>query len=86
MSEVAFDDPRKAVLAVEAKVRGLCVEQGADVAEGIMLLLTAAAHMSQTYGTGSTEARLLKLADCLGHAFGAGEDFFRLRSADDGDD
>mgnify|MGYP003636189791 FL=1 len=68
MDGVAFDDPRRPVLEIERNVREICQKQGADPAEGIMLLLTAAAHMMDTYAKGPPKQWAPVLAKTLGHA------------------
>lgn len=77
---VAFGDPRLAILQVEKKVRQICRDQGADPAEGVMLLLTAAAHMSDKYAKGPPSEWVPVLAECLGHAVVAADKFFALES------
>lgn len=79
MSAIAFDDPRRAVLDIETKVREVCQAQGADPAEGIMLLLTAAAHMADTYMKGPPAQWGPVLASTLGSAIVAADDLFKLR-------
>tara|TARA_Y100000310_G_scaffold318107_1_gene371770 strand:+ start:35 stop:298 length:264 start_codon:yes stop_codon:yes gene_type:complete len=82
MSDIAFEDPRKAILKIEACVREICEEQGADPAEGTMLLLTAAAHMTDTYTNQSAKEWSITLAECLGAAMVAAHDFFGLRTVE----
>lgn len=79
MKDVAFDDPRRPILEVEAKVRELCLEQGADPAEGIMMLLTAAAHMGDAYMKGPPKQWAPVLGQTLGHAIVAADDLFKLK-------
>lgn len=79
MDDIAFDDPRRPVLEVEKKVRELCVERGADPAEGMMLLLTAAAHMADTYMKGPPSQWAPALGEVLGSAIVAADDMFKLR-------
>ena len=74
----AFNDPRKAILEIETKVREVCEEAGADPAEGTMLLLTAAAHMTMTYSRKPPEVWSRGLAEALGYAMVAAHDFFTL--------
>lgn len=79
------NDPRKRVLALEAAARAICEAHDLDPAEAVMMLLTAAAHMQRTYSrpeiTLSRSAETL--AECLGHAIVAADDFFQLRPAPD---
>lgn len=72
------DDPKAAILAIEAVTRTICQETGKDPAEGTMMLLTAAAHILMQYQKPGTDT-LLSLAAALGHATVAAEDFFKLR-------
>lgn len=76
-------DPASCVLAVEASVRAICEATGKDPAEGVMMLLTAAAHMSAQYSDpgSSVNQRLAVLAEALGAATVAAEGFFKLRKA-----
>lgn len=76
MGDVAFNDPRKAILEIEAKVRDICEQQGADPAEGTMLLLTAAAHMAMTYSEQPPKVYAYSLAEALGAAMVSAHDFF----------
>ncbi|MEM8970938.1 MAG: hypothetical protein AAGD43_02585 [Pseudomonadota bacterium] len=79
MDEVAFDDPRRPVLEIEKRVRELCLESGADPAEGIVLLLTSAAHMADTYMKGPPSQWAPILGETLGTAIVAADDLFKLR-------
>lgn len=73
------EDPRDRVLAIEAVTRSICEKTGQDPAEGVMMLLTAAVHLSSTYSKQSTDQVMLTLAGCLGHAIVAADGFFTLR-------
>lgn len=79
MKDIAFDDPRRPILEIEQKVRELCLERGADPAEGMMLLLTAAAHMADTYMAGPPSQWAPTLAEVLGSAIVAADDMFKLQ-------
>ena len=74
-------DPRECVLAVEGCVRAICQATEKDPAEGTMMLLVAAVHMADTYAkrhrTIAENSTLM--AECLGDAIVAADDFFRLR-------
>lgn len=76
-------DPRSRVLALEAFTRSLCEQLNLDPAEGAMMLLTAAVHMTHTYVPGKSTADItLKLAETLGYATVAADEFFKLRRVD----
>lgn len=76
-----ISEPRKAVLEIEEKVREICAREGTDPAEGIMLLLTAACHMTNTYSREPVKGWAPVLAESLGHAIVAADDYFTLRKA-----
>lgn len=79
-------DVRGQVLAIEAVTRSLCRHPGQDPAEGVMLLLIAAAHLSKTYSKAPASRTATVLAECLGHAIVAADDFFQLKDAGGGAD
>jgi hypothetical protein len=72
-------DPRDRVIALEACVRAICEKTGQDPAEGVMMLLTAAAHMFATYSGKPIDQTAMGLARSLGAATVAAEGFFSLR-------
>jgi len=72
-------DPKDRILALEAVTRAICEQTGQDPAEGVMMLLTAAAHMSDTYSRKPFSETGVVLAQCLGLAIVAADDFFKLR-------
>lgn len=72
-------DPRDRVLALEATTRAICEEVGLDPAEGTMMLLTAAVHMAITYSAKPIRDIAPVLADALGCAIVAADDFFTLK-------
>lgn len=74
-------DPRHRVIALEACVRAICEKTGKDPADGVMMLLTAAAHMFTTYSGMSPDQAAMGLAESLGAATVAAEGFFNLRPA-----
>jgi len=74
-------DPKERVLAIEAVTRAICEKTGQDPAEGIMMLLTAAAHMTNTYSKQPIAQSADHLATALGHAIVAADGFFTLRTA-----
>ena len=76
-------DPRDRVLALEAATRAICEEVGLDPAEGTMMLLTAAVHMANTYSDRPVKDYAPVLANALGNAIIAADDFFKLRRAAD---
>ncbi|QIG68209.1 hypothetical protein EVB56_018 [Rhizobium phage RHph_Y1_10] len=72
-------DPRDRVLAIEAVTKSICQKTGLDPAEGVMMLLTAAAHLMAVYSGKSADQNILVLAGCLGNATVAADGFFKLR-------
>jgi len=72
-------DPRDRVLAIEAVTRSICERTGMDPAEGIMMLLTAAAHLSSVYSGKTADQMIMTLASSLGNATVAADDFFKLK-------
>lgn len=75
------DDPRSAILAIEGVTRSLCQQTGKDPAEGVMMLLTAAVHLFNTYSSKPIDQTITALASALGHATVAADDMFKLRAA-----
>lgn len=73
-------DPKDRILAIEAVTRAICEQTGQDPAEGVMMLLTAAVHLSQTYSRTPVAQTVTTLAGCLGHAVVAADDFFKLKT------
>ncbi|MEN5277006.1 dATP/dGTP pyrophosphohydrolase domain-containing protein [Brucella sp. TWI432] len=76
-------DVKNAVLVIEGVTRSLCQSTGRDPAEGIMLLLTAAAHMGDVYMAGSLNDKQTAIARALGSAMVAADEFFKLRDTPD---
>jgi hypothetical protein len=74
------EDPRDCILAVEAVTKSICQRTGKDPAEAVMMLLTAAAHLSMTYSGKSAEDNIAILAGALGSATVAADDFFKLKA------
>lgn len=74
-------DPKDRILALEAVTRSICEATGHDPAEGVMMLLTAAAHMSDVYSKRPLRERADHLATALGAAIVAADGFFKLRFA-----
>jgi len=72
-------DPRDRVLAIEAVTKAICQQTGQDPAEGVMMLLTAAAHLTAVYSGKSADQNIMTLANCLGNATVAADDFFKLK-------
>lgn len=70
-------DPASRVLAVASVARAICEQHGLEPAEAIMMLLTAASHISRLTSDRSLDARLDGLALALGGATVAEEDFFK---------
>jgi hypothetical protein len=76
-------DPRDRVLAIEAVTKEICLRTGQDPAEGVMMLLTAAAHLTAIYSRKSADKNIMTLASCLGNATVAADDFFKLKTVSD---
>lgn len=74
-------DPRERVLAIEAAMQAICQNAGEDPADGVMALLTAAVHISMKQSKLPPGEMARVLANCLGHAIIAADDFFKLRVA-----
>lgn len=72
-------DVKNAILVIEGVTRSLCQSTGRDPAEGLMMLLTAAAHMGNLYLAGTVTQKQTAIASALGSAIVAADDFFRLR-------
>lgn len=73
-------DPRSRVLALEAVTQSICEQFDMDPAEGTMMLLTAAVHIAVKHSGGKPiNGTSLLLANALGHAIVAADDFFKLR-------
>lgn len=72
-------DPRDRVLAIEAVTKSICQKTGLDTAEGVMMLLTAAAHLLAVHSGKSADRNIEILAQCLGNATVAADDFFKLK-------
>ena len=73
-------DPKDRVLAIEAVTRSICESVGQDPADGTMMLLTAAVHLAMQYSDRTIQDIAPVLAECLGDAIIAADDFFTLRS------
>lgn len=74
-------DPKDRILAIEAVTRSICQRTGQDPAEGVMMLLTAAAHLTDVYSKRPIADTAEHLATALGHAIVAADGFFKLRAA-----
>jgi len=72
-------DPRDRVLALEAVTQSICEQTGQDVAEGVMMLLTAAAHLTAKHSSRPVRETMTTLAESLGCAIVAADEFFKLR-------
>jgi L-aminopeptidase/D-esterase-like protein len=73
-------DPRDRVLAIEAVAQAICESVGLDVAEGTMMLLTAAVHIAMKHSERPIKDVAPMMAECLGCAIVAADDFFTLRT------
>ncbi|MDE2106741.1 MAG: hypothetical protein KGL39_56525 [Patescibacteria group bacterium] len=78
LGEVSLDQ-RSRVLAIEAVAKSLCLESGQDAADGTMMLLTAAVHIASKHSAIPIQRLLPKLAEALGAATVAADEFFKLR-------
>lgn len=79
-------DPRSRVLAIEAVAQSICELHKLDPAEGVMMLLTAAVHIAAKHSEKPPAQLIPKLAEALGCATVAADDFFSLRKvANDGE-
>lgn len=72
-------DPRSRVLAIENATQAICQSVNEDPADGVMALLTAAVHLSMKHSKKSVTEMAPIMAECLGHAIVAADDFFKLR-------
>lgn len=72
-------DPKNRILAIEAATQSICEQAGEDPADGMMMLLTAAVHMAMKYSGRSIPDTATHMANALGHAIVAADDFFKLR-------
>jgi hypothetical protein len=75
-----LSDPRTRVRAIEAATRAICQQAGQDPADGTMMLLTAAAHLHSQYIKPGVDP-MISLAQALGAATVAADDFFKLRNS-----
>lgn len=76
-----YADPISRILAIEACVRAISQRTGQDPAEGVMTLLTAAAHMYSVYSGKPLSSAAEGLAYSLGCATVAADDFFGIKMA-----
>lgn len=76
-------DPRIRVLATESLVKTMCEHAKLDAADGVMVLLTAAVHISRMNQRPGSDIELA-LARALGAAIVASDDFFTLRETPKG--
>jgi hypothetical protein len=78
-------DPRSRILALEAVTQSICERFGMDPAEGTMMLLTAAVHIAVKHSDKPVGDISLTLANSLGYAIVAADDFFKLRPISSGE-
>jgi hypothetical protein len=78
-------DPKDRILALEAVTRSICEMTGQDPAEGVMMLLTAAVHLTNTYSKRPISETAPAMATALGSAIVAADGFFTLRTAKGGE-
>ncbi|AID18363.1 hypothetical protein PPF1_50 [Rhizobium phage vB_RleM_PPF1] len=72
-------DPQGRVLAIEAAAKAICQQAGTDPADVIMMLMTAAAHLFTVYSGKLSSENIMTLAQTLGYATVAADDFFKLK-------
>jgi hypothetical protein len=72
-----FRDPRLRVLAIERVAQAICESVEQDAADGTMMLLTAAAHIASRHSKKPARDIADVLADCLGNAIVAADDWFQ---------
>lgn len=72
-------DPRNRILAIEAATKAICEQAGEDPAEGTIMLLTAAVHVAMKHSGKPIKDTALHMANALGFAIVAADDFFKLR-------
>jgi len=73
-------DPKDRILAIEAVMQSICQRFGQDPADGTMMLLTAAVHMASRHSGRPIQTLAPVLAECLGAAIVAADDFFKLKA------
>ncbi|MBB4146004.1 hypothetical protein [Rhizobium rhizoryzae] len=73
--------PQDRVMTVEATAKAICQEAGTDPADAVMVLLTAAAHLYAQHSKSEFPQNVDGLANALGHAIGAANAFFKIKSA-----
>lgn len=73
--------PKNRVLAIEAATKAICDQAGEDPADGVMMLLTAAVHIATKHSDKPIRDVALHMANALGNAIIAADDFFKLREA-----
>lgn len=72
-------DPKNRILAIEAAAKAICEQVGEDAADGTMMLLTAAVHIATKHSDKPVRDVALHMANALGSAIVAADDFFKLR-------
>jgi len=72
-------DPKENILTISLITKTICQGAGQDPAEAVMMLLTAAAHITMQQSKEPTDKILMTLAGALGAATVAAEGFFTLR-------
>lgn len=78
-------DPRQRVLAIEAAAKAICQSAGEDPADAVMALMVAAVHISTQHSDRPIQEVAHSMAESLGYAVVAADDFFQLRKvANDG--
>lgn len=76
--DIDMKDPRTRVLAIEAATRSICEHAGTDPADAVMMLLTAAVHISRQMQKPGSNIEVT-VAHALGAAIVAADDFFTLK-------
>lgn len=75
-------NPKNRILAIEAATKSICEQAGEDPADGVMMLLTAAVHIATKHSDRPVRDVALAMAESLGNAIVAADDFFKLRRVD----
>ncbi len=75
LEAVISEEPSSRILTIERVAQAICEAVGEDAADGVMMLLTAAAHIAQQHARKGVKVEDA-LADSLGNAILAAKSFF----------
>lgn len=78
----ALQKPEHRILAIEAAMRAICLKAGEDAADGVMALLTAAAHIARQNSDMQPHEILALLREICSHAVDASEGMFPREPAE----